>query len=88
MNLCWFIQFCINLQGTRNYKIFKYTAQRLEEVVVSCRGEERVELLRQLLVSLRGTDRINGSSEEAKTLEEALAFEPRKAPLVSISSTF
>ena len=77
---------CVNLQGTRYYENLNYTAPRLEEVVVSCKGEERIELLRQLLVSLRGTERISGSSDEVKTLEQALAFEPRKAPLVSISS--
>lgn len=71
-----------HLQGSRNYKKFKYTAQKLEEVVVSCRGEERVELLRQLLISLRGTEGTYGNSEEA-SLEQLQSLEPKKTLLVS-----
>lgn len=73
--------------GSQNYKNFKYTAKKLEEVVVSCRGEERVELLRQLLISLRGTERTLGNSEEAASLEQPQSLEPKKTLLVLFSES-
>ncbi|ONK80496.1 uncharacterized protein A4U43_C01F18420, partial [Asparagus officinalis] len=67
--------------GTRNYKNFEYTAQKLEEVVISCRGGERVQLLRQLLVSLKGVESIHGNSEKATILERSESLEPKKTLL-------
>lgn len=62
---------CVDFQGTRNVKSFSLEVKRLEEVSVSSRGDERVQLLRRWLVSLRevermSLDQIQPSSEEAK----------------------
>lgn len=56
----------------------------MEEVVASCRGKERVELLRQLLISLKGTERTHGNLEEATSLEQPQPLESKKTLLVSI----
>ncbi|KAL8483963.1 hypothetical protein ACS0TY_026597 [Phlomoides rotata] len=45
--------------GARNLPNFKLAAKRLEEVSVSCRGIERVQLLRRWLVSLKQIERLN-----------------------------
>ncbi|KAJ6756036.1 CENTROSOMAL PROTEIN OF 135 KDA-LIKE PROTEIN [Salix purpurea] len=43
--------------SSRSLQSFRLTAKRLEDVSVSCRGEERVQLLRRWLVALKETDR-------------------------------
>ncbi|KAK9289391.1 hypothetical protein L1049_007546 [Liquidambar formosana] len=45
----------------RNLKSFKHTVKGLEEVSVSCRGLERIQLLRRWLVALKEIERISGS---------------------------
>ncbi|KAL0375159.1 UNVERIFIED_CONTAM: hypothetical protein Sradi_3431600 [Sesamum radiatum] len=44
--------------GARNFQSYRLAVKRLEEVSVSCRGIERVQLLRRWLVALKEIDRL------------------------------
>ncbi|KAK4583496.1 hypothetical protein RGQ29_026290 [Quercus rubra] len=75
--------------GPRNLKSFKHTLKQLEEMSVSCRGAERIQLLRRWLVALKEIERLSlGSNDHnEKNPEERLTFDdskdsPRKPTMV------
>ncbi|XP_042476128.1 uncharacterized protein LOC122057861 [Macadamia integrifolia] len=52
--------------GVKNFKSLSQTMKRLEEIAVSCRGPERVQLLRRWLVALKECEKQSGSSHDDK----------------------
>ncbi|CAI0471753.1 unnamed protein product [Linum tenue] len=65
---------CIQKQGSRNLQNFRQTAKRLEEVAVSYRGIERVQLMRRWLVALKEIERLSASftADDNKSADENL----------------
>uniref|UniRef100_M4CLW6 Uncharacterized protein n=1 Tax=Brassica campestris TaxID=3711 RepID=M4CLW6_BRACM len=65
--------------GSRNVKSFTLAVKRLEEVSVSSRGGERVQLLRRWLVALREIERMT-SSENVEDQNQPSSEEAKDSP--------
>ncbi|BAT95401.1 hypothetical protein VIGAN_08211400 [Vigna angularis var. angularis] len=68
---------------TRNMQSFRHTVKRLEEVSISCRGIERVQLLRRWLVALKEVERLTANSidtDEKDTDNQFLHDEFKDSP--------
>lgn len=78
------------LQGARNFNNFRQTAKRLEEVSVSCRGIERVQLLRRWLVALKEVERCSTSPDNnyLELDDQFNSDSPKKPTVVSFFLKF
>ncbi|XVE76296.1 hypothetical protein DITRI_Ditri12bG0160700 [Diplodiscus trichospermus] len=56
--------------GARNMQNLRITVKRLEDVSVSCRGVERVQLLRRWLVALKEVDRLINDQNNTKDIND------------------
>ncbi|KAL3839585.1 hypothetical protein ACJIZ3_024176 [Penstemon smallii] len=63
--------------GARNFQSCKLAVKRLEEVSVSCKGIERIQLLRRWLVALKEIERLN---EAVNTENLDTSNEPKDSP--------
>ncbi|KAK6140342.1 hypothetical protein DH2020_025906 [Rehmannia glutinosa] len=69
-------------QGARNFQNYKLAVKRLEEVSVSCRGIERVQLLRRWLVALKEIERLNEAANSEHLDKSSELNDPPAKPNV------
>ncbi|KAK6146957.1 hypothetical protein DH2020_017869 [Rehmannia glutinosa] len=68
--------------GARNFQNYKLAVKRLEEVSVSCRGIERVQLLRRWLVALKEIERLNEAANSEHLDKSSELSDPPAKPNV------
>ena len=71
------------MQGMQNIKSHRHTVKNLEEVSVSSRGLERIQLLRRWLVALREIEKISGNyydDNEKKFVQNDTSNESNDSP--------
>jgi hypothetical protein len=69
-SLDWLSKLILISQGLKNYKNFKQTMKRLEDMAVTSRGEERVQLLRRWLVALKELEASSGDEKNPESSDE------------------
>lgn len=69
----------------RNYKSFKQTMRRLEEAALSCRGEERAQLLRRWLVALKEIERTSRGAVDNRGAEPVQSSDEPNSPPKSVA---
>ncbi|KAK7393619.1 hypothetical protein VNO78_22177 [Psophocarpus tetragonolobus] len=65
---------------SRNMQSFRHTVKRLEEVSISCRGIERVQLLRRWLVALKEVERLTATCTVTNAKDQDNQFLPEESP--------
>ncbi|KAJ4831229.1 hypothetical protein Tsubulata_005519 [Turnera subulata] len=66
--------------GARDLNSFRSTVKRLEEVSVSCKGPERVQLMRRWLVALKEIERLSSLSNEPSPVDQNGTDENKDSP--------
>ncbi|CAA0836450.1 Unknown protein [Striga hermonthica] len=68
--------------GARNFQNYKLAVKQLEEVSVSCRGIERVQLLRRWLVALKEIERLKEDIKSENLDKSGESCDPQQRPNV------
>ncbi|GER28650.1 hypothetical protein STAS_04456 [Striga asiatica] len=68
--------------GARNFQNYKLAVKQLEEVSVSCRGIERVQLLRRWLVALKEIERLKEDIKSENLDKSGESYDSQQRPNV------